>query len=96
MVGMSDSATACWYVYMLECAGDRLYTGITPDVAQRFGKHCSGRGAAFTRINPPRRILAAAACDSRSAALKAESALKKLKRPAKLAWASRHPWMAGG
>jgi len=77
---------------MLECAGDRLYTGITPDVAQRYGKHCSGRGAAFTRINPPRRILAARACESRSAALKAEAALKKLRRPAKLEWARQHPW----
>ena len=94
MVGMTDSASSCWYVYMLECAGDRLYTGITPDVAQRFGKHCSGRGAAFTRINPPRRILAAMACDDRSSALKKESALKKLKRPAKLAWAQQHAWNA--
>lgn len=92
MVGMADSGSPCWYVYMLECSGDLLYTGITPDVAQRFDKHCSGRGAAFTRINPPRRILAAMACADRSSALKTESALKKLKRPAKLAWVQQHAW----
>ena len=96
MLGMPAPEAVCWYVYMLECAGDRLYTGVTPDVAQRYGKHCSGRGAAFTRINPPRRILAALACGSRSAALKAEAALKKLRRPAKLDWAQQHPWPASG
>lgn len=81
-----------WYVYLLECSGDRLYAGVTPDVDGRFEKHRSGRGAAFTRINPPLRVLAALRCDSRSAALKAEHALKQLRRPAKLAWAAQHPW----
>jgi len=76
-----------WYVYMIECAGNRIYTGVTTDVAERFRKHCSGRGAAFTRINPPVRVLARKRCGTRSAALKAEYALKQRPRPEKLAWA---------
>lgn len=89
-----SSAPAPWFVYVLECTGDLLYTGVTPDVALRFEKHRSGRGAAFTRINPPLRVLAALACENRSAALKAEAALKKRRRPAKLAWVRENPWPA--
>jgi putative endonuclease len=83
---------AAWFVYMLECDGGRIYTGITPDVAARFAAHCAGRGGAFTRGFPPRRVLAARRCGSRSAALKTEHALKQLARPDKLAWAARYGW----
>lgn len=78
---------------MLECAGRRIYTGVTPDVASRFAKHRSGRGGAFTRSFPPRRILAAMRCANRGAALSAEHALKQLERPEKLAWARRHKYV---
>lgn len=81
-----------WHVYMLECARDLIYTGVTPDVTQRYAKHCKGRGAAFTRINPPRRLMASMPCASRSVALKTEAALKKLRRADKLRWALQ--WQA--
>ena len=73
-----------WVVYLLECAGDRLYAGITNDLAARFQAHSAGRGARFTRAFPPVRIVAAAALPSRSAALKAEYALKRQPRALKL------------
>ena len=82
-------AAATWYVYMLECTDGRIYTGIALDVAARYALHCSGRGAAFTRINPPRRLLAAMPCAGQGEATRRESALKKLRRPAKLAWAAQ-------
>lgn len=84
--------TADWWVYMLECSGGRIYTGIAVDVAARYAKHCSGRGAAFTRINKPLRIIAAMPCADRSSATKSEIALKKLRRPAKLRWAQQWRW----
>ncbi|MGH8539322.1 MAG: GIY-YIG nuclease family protein [Stenotrophobium sp.] len=84
---------APWFVYMLECAGERIYTGIATDVAARFDKHCTGRGAAFTRINKPLRVMAATPCGNRSEASKVEAQLKKLKRPDKLLWAAQWPWM---
>ena len=83
---------ARWFVYMLECAGGRIYTGVTPDVIARFARHRAGRGGAFTRSFPPRRILAAKRCAGRGAALSAEHALKQLARPDKLAWARRWRW----
>lgn len=79
-----------WFVYMLECRGGRVYTGIALDVVARFEKHCAGKGAAFTRINPPVHVLAAKRCRDRSSALKAEARLKKLPRAEKLIWADRH------
>ena len=86
---MPTTSTA-WFVYMLECRGEKIYTGITPDVALRFEKHCAGKGAAFTRINPPLRLLAKRRCRDRSAASILEAQLKKLPRPGKLVWAARH------
>lgn len=79
---------------MLLCRGGRIYTGITPDVSARFARHRAGKGGAFTRSFPPLRVLAAMACGSRSAALKAEHALKQLARPDKQRWARQWRWRA--
>jgi putative endonuclease len=78
-----------WWVYLLACRGGRTYAGIAIDVNARFLLHRTGKGAKFTRANPPRKILGAQAFSSRSEALKAEYALKQLDRSAKLAWARR-------
>ncbi len=72
-----------WYLYILECEGDRLYTGITIDVEARYKAHASGRGAKFTRSYPPRRIVLVETHADRSAASKAEYAIKKLTSDAK-------------
>lgn len=91
---MAEQDGKRWFVYMLECSGERIYTGISPDVTARYALHCSGRGAAFTRINPPLRLMAAMPCGSRSEATKTEIALKKLRRPHKLRWAVQWAWQA--
>jgi putative endonuclease len=85
-----------WFVYMLECAGGRIYTGIAVDVEARYAKHQCGRGAAFTRINPPLRLMAAAPCGSQAEATREEARLKKLRRPDKLAWAGAQKRMLSG
>ena len=89
---MKPAAPQVWFVYMLECAGARIYTGIALDVKARYALHAAGRGAAFTRINPPQRLLAAMACGSRSDATRTEIQLKKLARVDKLRWAAQWPW----
>ena len=75
-----------WVLYLLECAGERLYAGITNDLATRFATHCAGRGARFTKAFPPVRVVAASELPSRSQALKAEHALKQRRRADKLRW----------
>ncbi|HEX5340785.1 MAG TPA: GIY-YIG nuclease family protein [Gammaproteobacteria bacterium] len=80
-----------YFVYLLECNGSRIYTGITTDVARRFEEHRrSRRGARFTRANPPVKLLAALQVTGRSEALKLEAALKRMPRAQKLLWAGRH------
>ena len=76
-----------WWVYMILCRGGRIYTGIAKDPEVRFRRHRSGRGAAFTRINPPVALLAKRPCGSRSAALREERALRRLSAREKRAWA---------
>ncbi|ROH93533.1 GIY-YIG nuclease family protein [Stagnimonas aquatica] len=84
-----------WWLYLLECRGGSLYAGISPDPQQRYRLHASGRGARYTRANPPLRLLAACAYPSRSAASVAEHWLKQQARAAKLAWAADHPYPDG-
>ncbi|MDB6082983.1 MAG: hypothetical protein JWN43_864 [Gammaproteobacteria bacterium] len=86
----------CWWLYLLACRDGRTYAGIATDVASRFAAHSNGKGAKFTRSNPPVRVLGAQAFASKSEALKAEAALKKLDRTEKLAWAQRCAPVSGG
>ena len=79
-------AAAEWFLYVLECQGGVLYTGIAKDVEARFAAHVKGKGAIFTRLNRPLRILGSAAMATRSEALRAEYAFKQLSRAAKLEW----------
>jgi putative endonuclease len=86
MPGAADAADRPWVLYLIECAGARLYAGITTDLAARFQAHVDGRGARFTRAFAPVRIVAASTLSSRSAALKAEYALKRQPRANKLSF----------
>lgn len=75
-----------WYLYLIECANGALYAGISTDVEARYAKHASGKGAKYTRANPPRRLIGSKAFVDRSSASKAEYALKQLPREEKLAF----------
>lgn len=67
-----------WHLYILECEGGRLYTGITTDVAARFASHLAGRGAKFTRAFKPLRIAYTEPYEDRAAASRAEARIKAL------------------
>ncbi len=68
-----------WFVYLIECTGGSIYTGIAVDVAARYAAHTSGKGARYTRAHPPLRLLGSLAYPDRSSALKAEYRIKQLK-----------------
>ena len=77
--------SACrWWVYVLNCRGNRLYTGIAKDVMARFSQHQTGKGARFTRAFPPEQLLAAAPFPDHSTALREERRIKALTRQEKL------------
>ena len=66
-----------YYVYMLRCRGDVYYTGLTVDMAHRIRMHLSGKGAKFTRSHPPEAVAALWRCGDKTAAARAEYAIKK-------------------
>lgn len=76
-----------WWVYMILCRRGTIYTGVAKDPDRRYRQHAAGKGAAYTRMNPPVAMLAAKACASRATALAEEAALKRLPRAEKEAWA---------
>jgi putative endonuclease len=78
--------TSTWWLYVLECRGGILYTGIARDVDARFRAHVKGTGAIFTRLNRPVRILGKAAMPTKGEALRAEYAFKQVPRAEKLRW----------
>lgn len=74
----------CWYVYILVCRDQTLYTGSTPDVEKRLAKHNAGQGAKYTAARKPVQLIYSENCASKSEALKRELQIKKLSRAEKL------------
>jgi putative endonuclease len=72
-----------WFLYLLECKNGHYYAGITNDLQARFAAHSSGKGARYTRANPPVKIIASKPYLDRSSASVAEAKLKNLPRSKK-------------
>ena len=87
-----NSNADLWWVYLLECRGGRFYIGVSNNVVARFLAHARGKGAMFTRLNPPERIIAARPVGTKVEAMRAEYALKRTRRAAKFAWAEQWAW----
>jgi putative endonuclease len=75
-----------WKVYMLQCADNSLYTGITTDIERRLKEHNSdnNKGARYTRVRRPVSLAYLEDCDDRADASKREYQLKRLPRGEKL------------
>ncbi len=75
-----DSKVLLWHLYMVRTSHDQLYTGITQDVTRRFMEHQEGgkKAAKYLRGKGPLKLVFQQEIGSRSSALKAEIALKKL------------------
>lgn len=80
----------CWFLYVLECRGGSLYTGISRNVAQRFAAHQAGKGARYTRMHPPERVVLSMVFADKPAALRAEHALKSMSTMTKRAFVQKH------
>ena len=74
-----------WFVYIVRCADNSLYTGITTDTARRVHEHNFGaKGAKYTFVKRPVALIYKEPARSRSDALKREAVIKKLSHEAKL------------
>lgn len=72
-----------WLIYIIEASDGSLYTGITTDMARRWGEHSSGKGARFFRGRSPRQLVYLEASADRGSATQREMAIKRLTRPHK-------------
>jgi putative endonuclease len=79
-----------WYLYMIECEGGSIYTGVSIDVAARYAAHVSGKGARYTRTRKPLRLLLSIEFADRSAAQQAEYRLKQLTASEKWEFCKQH------
>ena len=74
-----------WYVYLLKCADDTLYCGITTNIDRRIDEHNRLKcGAKYTRSRRPVSLFGFKVAKSRSEALKMEHSIKKLSRQNKI------------
>jgi putative endonuclease len=71
-------------VYLLRCADDTLYCGITNDVDARLAAHSAGTGARYTRGRGPLELVLKRRCRDKGSALRLEYKIKQLDRRAKL------------
>ena len=71
------------FVYIVECADGSLYTGWAVDVEQRVKVHNAGRGARYTRLHGPVKLVYAEKQPDRPAAMKRELEIKRWPRAKK-------------
>lgn len=72
-----------WLVYLLRCSDGSLYTGITNDLPKRLKAHAAGKASRYTRSRLPVTLAYSESQKSKSAALKREAAIKRLRRAEK-------------
>ena len=74
-----------YYLYILKCADETLYTGITVDLERRINEHnFSDLGAKYTKARRPVELVYSKKFKDRSTATKEEIKFKKLTRSEKL------------
>lgn len=82
-MGMTKPSDGEWFVYLLRCADDSLYTGSTNDVSRRCEQHNAGTASRYTRGRRPTGLVYQESQANRSQALKREMAIKALSRQEK-------------
>ena len=73
-----------WYIYMLKCGDDSIYTGSTNNIERRLKAHQSGKGAKYTKSHLPVKLVYSEELPDKSSALKREAEIKNMSRKEKL------------
>ena len=74
-----------YFIYMVKCSDDSLYTGITTDIQRRIKEHnSSDKGAKYTKVRRPVTLVYTEECEDRSSASKREYEIKHFSRKEKL------------
>ncbi|KKQ52537.1 MAG: Excinuclease ABC C subunit domain protein [Parcubacteria group bacterium GW2011_GWD2_38_11] len=74
-----------YYLYIVKCSDNSLYTGITTDLERRMNEHNNSiKGAKYTSAHRPVKLVYFSEHKNRSLASKEESGIKKIARKEKL------------
>ena len=73
-----------WFIYILLCIDNSLYTGSTNDLEKRFESHKNGKGGKYTRSHKPLRFVYTEIFSTKSEALKREIEIKSWDRQKKI------------
>ncbi|NND00476.1 MAG: GIY-YIG nuclease family protein [Gammaproteobacteria bacterium] len=75
-----------WYLYMLRCADDSIYTGITNDLERRLEEHNhdNKKASRYTRARRPVNLIYKEPYEDRATASQREYQCKQLTRSEKL------------
>ena len=79
-VATDDLPAPCpgvFYVYVIKCQGEAFYIGQTNNIPRRWQEHKAGKGADYTKKNPPLYIAYYEAFSNRKEAVLREKELKK-------------------
>ncbi len=73
-----------YYLYILRCSDDSLYTGISNDLDKRMKTHREGKGSKYVRAHSPFKMIYSEEFETKSEALKREIEIKKWSRAEKI------------
>ena len=65
-----------YYIYILECADNTLYTGYTNDLENRLKAHNEGKGAKYTKSRLPVKLVYSESFDDKKEAMSREWFIK--------------------
>ncbi|MEP1151230.1 MAG: GIY-YIG nuclease family protein [Balneola sp.] len=72
-----------WFVYIIRCYDNSLYTGSTNNVIRRWDQHKRGEGAKYLKANTPKEMVYVEHFDNRSLACKREYEIKQFSKKKK-------------
>ena len=76
---MTSERHAGWFVYIVECSDNTLYTGVATDIEARLAEHNAGRGAKYTRARLPVALVHSEEAKDKSTALRREHEIKRMR-----------------
>lgn len=82
---VQEQQETIWFIYIVRCADNSLYTGITTDLKRRVDEHNTGAvGAKYTRSRRPVKMVYHERAENRSQASRREYQIKKMSLQSKL------------
>jgi len=73
-----------YFVYLVQCSDNTIYTGITNDLERRFNEHKNKKGGHYTSSRNVEKIIYTEEFATKSEALKREAEIKSWRREKKL------------